>query len=307
MPRRWTASLDRRCERGEQSLCARSRGKQLPWSAVSERQGHLVGGCGGWRAEPDAVAVGVGDVHLADPPSEVHGRLADVGPTLLQLDVQRVHIVDPDREPGARAALAFTAEHHLEAVSGHAAEGDRVAPLEAVSEAELPDVVGDARRHVPDTEDRVDAFESHGPQDRQRAEHRAVQTSLRSQSTVPAATVAPTSAERPVTTPALWALSGCSIFIASSTTTRSPSATVSPSSTSTFTIVPCMGATSPSPVACVWVLFKLARRGPAMVVAGAAAPSPAGSTTSNRLPPTSTTTVSRTAASARAAAEGNLG
>ena len=50
--------------------------------------------------------------------------------------------------------------------------------------------------------------------------------SLSSQMTAPLVTVAPTSAFRPVTVPALWALSGCSIFIASSTTTTSPSATV---------------------------------------------------------------------------------
>ena len=42
--------------------------------------------------------------------------------------------------------------------------------------------------------------------------------------------VAPASAERPVMVPALWAFSGCSIFIASRTTMASPSATVAPSS-----------------------------------------------------------------------------
>ena len=41
--------------------------------------------------------------------------------------------------------------------------------------------------------------------------------------------------------PALWALSGCSIFIASMTTTTSPSATSWPSSTATLTMVPCIG------------------------------------------------------------------
>ena len=52
-----------------------------------------------------------------------------------------------------------------------------------------------------------------------------------------------------MTTPALCALSGCSIFIASSTTIRSPSATLSPSATATFTIVPCIGDVSASPLA----------------------------------------------------------
>jgi stage II sporulation protein D len=52
--------------------------------------------------------------------------------------------------------------------------------------------------------------------------------SLISQMTAPLVTVAPTSARGPVTVPALCALSGCSIFIASRTTTTSPSATSGP-------------------------------------------------------------------------------
>ena len=42
--------------------------------------------------------------------------------------------------------------------------------------------------------------------------------------------------------------SGCSIFIASSTTTRSPSATCAPSATATLTIVPCIGDASVVPL-----------------------------------------------------------
>lgn len=49
--------------------------------------------------------------------------------------------------------------------------------------------------------------------------------SLSSQMTAPVLTVAPTSATREVTVPALWALRGFSIFMASSTTITSPSAT----------------------------------------------------------------------------------
>ena len=52
------------------------------------------------------------------------------------------------------------------------------------------------------------------------------QASLISQMTAPLVTVWPTSAARPVTVPALCAVSGCSIFIASSTTTSSPASTV---------------------------------------------------------------------------------
>lgn len=57
----------------------------------------------------------------------------------------------------------------------------------------------------------------------------------------PAVSTAPTSAASPAIVPALWACRGCSIFIASRTTTRSPSATVSPSATAILTMVPCMG------------------------------------------------------------------
>ena len=69
------------------------------------------------------------------------------------------------------------------------------------------------------------------------------------QSTAPAETVAPISASRPRITPERCAVMGCSIFIASRTSSRSPSATVWPSSTMIFTIVPCIGAATESPPA----------------------------------------------------------
>ena len=49
--------------------------------------------------------------------------------------------------------------------------------------------------------------------------------SLSSQITAPLVTLSPTTADSPATVPGLCALSGCSIFIASSTTITSPSAT----------------------------------------------------------------------------------
>src|SRR5947209_20324217 len=67
------------------------------------------------------------------------------------------------------------------------------------------------------------------------------------QMTAPLVTVAPTSADRPETGPSLCAVIGCSIFIASSTTTRSPAETLAPSSTATLTIVPCIGEVRESP------------------------------------------------------------
>src|SRR4051812_34455754 len=126
-----------------------------------------------------------------------------------------------------------------------------------------------------------------------------------SQITSPLVTVAPTSALSPVTVPALWALSGCSIFIASMTTIVSPSATVSPSVTATLTIVPCIGDVTASPDAAAPAFLPPERRGrlaATPATAPATIPSPAGSTTSSRFPPTSTVTDCRSAASGAAAA-----
>ena len=58
-----------------------------------------------------------------------------------------------------------------------------------------------------------------------REEEELDQASLSSQITAPEETVSPTVAARLVTVPDLWALRGCSIFMASMTTTVSPSAT----------------------------------------------------------------------------------
>ena len=115
-------------------------------------------------------------------------------------------------------------------------------------------------------------------------------------------TVSPTAALRPVTTPDLWALIGCSIFIASRTMTRSPSATVAPSSTAILTMVPCIGAVSESPEAAAPALLPPERFGRLLLRRAAAAPppprdSPPGRDTSRRLPPTSTTIVCRSATS----------
>src|SRR5271154_7224625 len=70
---------------------------------------------------------------------------------------------------------------------------------------------------------------------------------LISASTVPWVMAAPVSTANPVITPSLCAVTGFSIFIASSTTTRSPVETSCPSSTATLTTVPCIGAVTASP------------------------------------------------------------
>src|SRR3954453_19165299 len=59
------------------------------------------------------------------------------------------------------------------------------------------------------------------------------------QMTAPLVTAAPTSADSPETGPALCAVIGCSIFIASSTTIRSPASPLAPFSTATLPIGPC--------------------------------------------------------------------
>src|SRR5829696_1752581 len=122
------------------------------------------------------------------------------------------------------------------------------------------------------------------------------QESMISQSGEPLVTVAPTWALRFFTVPLRWAVSGCSIFIASRTTTRSPASTMSPSATATFTMVPCMGEVSALPegvffAAALWRLTGFFDR--AAVVDPLAAPRSAGTSTSNRLPLTSTTTLER--------------
>jgi hypothetical protein len=67
-------------------------------------------------------------------------------------------------------------------------------------------------------------------------------------SAAPAATTSPVATCRALTVPATGASMRCSIFIASSTTSRSCSATVLPACTATLTILPGIGAlTSPLP------------------------------------------------------------
>src|SRR3954466_8507809 len=110
------------------------------------------------------------------------------------------------------------------------------------------------------------------------------------QMTVPLVTAPPTSAFSPEIVPPLCAVMGCSIFMASRTTTRSPGSTVAPSSTATLTIVPCIGAVRESPEAADPLPPPPRLRGLA-AAPGAAPPAarPAGRDTSRRPPPASTT------------------
>src|SRR3954468_15412567 len=94
------------------------------------------------------------------------------------------------------------------------------------------------------------------------------------QITAPLVTVAPTSADSPVTVPSLWALIGCSIFIASRTTIRSPADTVARSDPATLTIGPCIGEGRESPEAPEPPCPPPRLRGLAAAAAGAAGAPP---------------------------------
>src|SRR5689334_1954591 len=126
--------------------------------------------------------------------------------------------------------------------------------------------------------------------------------SVSSQIAAPAETVWPTSTASPVTVPSLCAVSGCSIFIASSTTITSPTDTRCPSAAAILMIVPCIG------------LIRVSPRGgrpppdPRCARPGGRPPGtprswgepvppipPRGTITSSRFPPTSTVSRSRSA------------
>src|SRR6185312_10063841 len=119
--------------------------------------------------------------------------------------------------------------------------------------------------------------------------------SVSSQIAAPAETVWPTSTASPVTVPSLCAVSGCSIFIASSTTITSPADTCCPSAAAILTIVPCIGLTKVAPLPAGADRPAVRREPRARSAPGEAVPRPrpAGTTTSSLFPPTSTVTVSR--------------
>src|SRR5215207_1121443 len=106
----------------------------------------------------------------------------------------------------------------------------------------------------------------------------------------PERTVLPASTRTSETTPALFARISLSIFIASRTHIASSASTSCPASTRTFTIVPCIGATTvPSEPAAPHFLF-LPRLTGALAYPLPASPAPASSPytlTRQSLPPTS--------------------
>src|SRR6266566_958583 len=148
-------------------------------------------------------------------------------------------------------------------------------------------------QHLP-SQARVPRDPAHGTQ------------SVSSQIAAPAETVWPTSTDSPVTVPSLCAVSGCSIFIASSTTITSPADTRCPSLAAILMIVPCIGLKRvlprggrppPDPPRSRGDLSPrtpLGRAPPPNLV-------PVGTMTSSLFPPTSTVSRSRSATSATSA------
>ena len=150
----------------------------------------------------------------------------------------------PERLPERADPYVRGAEHHL------LAEGADVAPALAPGAAK-------PERHRPGREWQVGGRPSGSRQGRPRSQRavlaRRPRRLRRAASLLdlaigsPALIEAPTSTASDVTLPALWAVISFSIFIASMTTTESPSSTSSPSATSTLKMLPCSGATTSSP------------------------------------------------------------
>src|SRR5205085_2373525 len=124
--------------------------------------------------------------------------------------------------------------------------------------------------------------------------------------TSPALTVSPAAARISFTVPSISAAMWFSIFIASSTSSESPVATVWPTSTRSFTIVPCIGATAFPPPPLPPLAAAARGFGLAFLAApppgAASAPSGRNSFTSNFRPFTSTGTTVLAPSSASAAA-----
>src|ERR1700745_1911657 len=138
------------------------------------------------------------------------------------------HEADPQRAREQR-------EHHADRHHEDQVTPDEPAPPAGVGQL-VPDPVPvpvrkpDAEREQRLTSQaRVPRDPAHGDQ------------SVSSQIAAPAETVWPTSTASPAPVPSLCAVSGCSIFIASSTTITSPADTRCPSAAAILMIVPCIG------------------------------------------------------------------
>src|SRR5690606_15264600 len=95
-------------------------------------------------------------VHLADAPRKVRRLLPDDRAGLLILLVEGIDVIDEDAHPRAGLSLPALAKEDFDFIPGNAAEGLVLAlagPVPFLFEAELGDVVVDARGNVLHGED----------------------------------------------------------------------------------------------------------------------------------------------------------
>src|SRR2546429_2562643 len=159
---------------------------------------------------PDVVGVQRDNAHGAEQEQPRHGD------------------ADPQR-PGQQRQHRAERQHH-----DHVAEREPAAPP-GVGQLVLDPVPVPVRQPGAEREQRLTS-QARVPRDPAHGDQ-----SASSQIAAPAETVWPTSTASPVTVPSLCAVSGCSIFIASSTTITSPADTRCPSLAAILMIVPCIG------------------------------------------------------------------
>src|SRR5262249_17497035 len=103
----------------------------------------VVVGAGGIAAQTQALAVEILDVHPAPPPGKIGRLLADDGAAAPVVGIERVDVVDENRDPRARRALGPFAQKDFHSVAAHAGEGRRRSEIPLLLEAELVHVVVD--------------------------------------------------------------------------------------------------------------------------------------------------------------------
>src|SRR5262249_54954423 len=111
-------------------------------------------------SDAQTVTVEILDIHFADAPGAIGWRFLNDGTAGLVVFVQRVDVLDEDRDPCARTALPFLAEEDAHLVAKHAAERRRVAPVPFLLEPQFVDIVLDRRRYILDIEYRDRGLET---------------------------------------------------------------------------------------------------------------------------------------------------
>jgi GMP synthase (glutamine-hydrolysing) len=103
------------------------------------------------------VAIGIGDVHLAQPPRHVRRGHPDDGVALDELLVELVDVTREHHHPGAGGSLTALAHEELDLAAADGAEVRRISVVPVDLEAEGLAVVALARAQVADVEDRARA------------------------------------------------------------------------------------------------------------------------------------------------------